>query len=136
MAPAVLLPTASASPDHVTFHAAKGKLSRPILTGSETKPTFDSIPQIDFSTMYSPHLADRQRLAEQVRAAFTECGFLYACNHGICEDLQSRTLAVIKEFFALPEEEKMKIHINKSPAIRGYENLLETKLDDRTRGGV
>ena len=30
----------------------------------------------------------------------------------------------------------MKIHVNKSETIKGYEALLETKLDASTRGGV
>lgn len=134
MAPGAILPDLES--DYVTFHADKGKLTRPILKGDRAKKTFQSIPQVNFANMFSEKLEDRQKLAQEVGTAFRDCGFLYACNHGISEDLQARTFSVIKEFFDLPTEEKMKIHINKSPAIKGYENLLETKLDDQTRGGL
>jgi hypothetical protein len=30
---------------------------------------------------------------------------------------------------------KMDAHVQKNPAIRGYEPMLETRLDPRTRGG-
>lgn len=94
---------------YVTFHAAKGKISRPILTGTAMKPTFESIPQVDFTLAFSASVVERKRVAAEVGKAFKEVGFLYAINHGISEDLQKRTTAVIKEFFALPKEEKMKV---------------------------
>ncbi|KIW62937.1 hypothetical protein PV04_09824 [Phialophora macrospora] len=120
---------------YVTFHAAKGTAQRPILTGKQMKKTFESIPQIDFRDMHGSSV-ERKRLADQVGSAFKECGFLYACNHGISEELQARVLDVMREFFALPQEEKMKIHINHSSEIKGYECLLETKLDTTTRGDL
>ena len=60
---------------------------------------------------------------------------MYALNHGVPDILQEETFKEIKDFFALPQEEKMKIHVNKSATIKGYEALLETKLDENTRGG-
>lgn len=118
---------------YVIFHGAKGEGKRPVLSGNQMKKTFESIPQIDFAKMHGT-LQDRQELAAQVKAVFTECGFLYACNHGISEELQAQVLDVMKAFFALPTEEKVKIHINNSPEIKGYECLFETKLDTHTRG--
>ncbi|KAK4539860.1 hypothetical protein LTR36_010321 [Oleoguttula mirabilis] len=132
MAPGALLP--DPEPEYVTFHAAKGKLSRPVLKGEAKKQTFETIPQVDFAKMRSDSIKDRKAVALEVGEAFRNVGFLYATNHGISEDLQARTFKVAKEFFALPTEEKMKIHLNKSPAIKGYERLLETRLDDTTRG--
>ena len=131
MAPGALL---EEKQEYVTFHANKGKLSRPVLRGDARVETFDSIPQIDMQNMWSPSLEDRKAVAKEVGAAFREAGFMYAINHGISQDLQSRMFKVMKEFFDLPLEEKMKIHVNNSPAIKGYEALLETRLDDTTRG--
>ena len=45
----------------------------------------------------------------EVGAAFRDSGFLYAVNHGISEELQGDLYRVIKEFFDLPLEEKMKV---------------------------
>lgn len=127
--------TTTPEQQYVVFHGAKGEGRRPVLSGSQMKKTFESIPQIDFAKMHGS-LADRQALAAQVKAAFTECGFLYACNHGISADLQAQVLEVMKAFFALPTEDKIKIHINNSPEIKGYECLFETKLDTHTRGDL
>lgn len=126
---------APAEQQYVIFHAANGKAQRPILTGDQMKETFESIPQINFENL-SGSLKQRKKLAQEVGTAFKEIGFLYACNHGISEELQAQVLQVTKEFFALPVEQKMEIHINKSQTIKGYECLLETKLDTETRGGL
>ena len=122
--------------EYVTFHAYKGKLSRPVLKGDARIKTFESVPHVDMTNMWSPSLEDRKRVAAEVGRAFRQVGFLYAINHGISKDIQDQTFQVIKGFFDLPLEEKMKVHINNSPAIKGYEALLETKLDDTTRGGM
>lgn len=158
MAPSALLP--EPEPEYIIVHAGKGTIKREILTGANKKPTFETIPQVDFSNINSPSLDDRKAIAREVGAAFRDSGFLYAANHGISEDLQEELFAVIKEFFDLPLEEKMKVcdcswrargirlremcptnpaiqvHINKSESIKGYEALLETKLDASTRGGI
>ncbi|KAH7325557.1 Clavaminate synthase-like protein [Stachybotrys elegans] len=120
----------------VVFHAGKGKQTRPVLSGADLKPTFEHIPTVDFRNATSDVFEERLAVAREVGKAFTEVGFLYALNHGIDADLQDRVTTVIKDFFALPHDEKMKIHINKSPAIKGYEPLLETRIDDKTRGDL
>jgi len=151
MAPSATLP--DPEPKYVVVHAGKGTIKRQILKGDQKKPTFETIPQVDFTNMSSPSLKERKAVAEKVGAAFKDSGFLYAVNHGIDEGLQDELYEIIKEFFALPLEEKMKvsvlqesqmtfvtetrqIHVNKSDNIKGYEALLETKLDASTRGGT
>jgi hypothetical protein len=121
--------------EYVTFFAGGNKGRRPVLKGADMKPTFDKIPLIDFTNINSSSIAERKKLALEVKEAFSKVGFMYAANHGISESLQAETLRVMQEFFSLPSEEKMKTHLNKSPHMRGYEALLETKLDVATRGG-
>ncbi|KUJ13015.1 Clavaminate synthase-like protein [Mollisia scopiformis] len=134
MAPSALLP--DPEPEYIIVHAGKGTIKREILKGDKKKPTFETITQVDFSKMNSSSLEDRKAIAKEIGAAFRDSGFLYAANHGIDEKLQDDLLAVIKEFFDLPFEKKMKIHVNKSDTIKGYEALLETKLDACTRGDL
>lgn len=122
--------------EYVTFFAGGNKGTRPILRGKDQKPTFDKIPLVDLANINSSDPAERRKLALKVRTAFTEVGFMYAANHGISQELQTEVFRVVKEFFALPIEEKMKTHVNKSPFIRGYEAMFETKLDATTRGGA
>ncbi|CZR54731.1 uncharacterized protein PAC_04615 [Phialocephala subalpina] len=134
MAPSALLP--DPEPEYVIVHAGKGTIKREILTGCKRKPTFEAITQVNFSKMNSSSFEDRRAIAKEIGAAFRDSGFLYAANHGISEKLQGGVYGVIKEFFELPLEEKMKIHVNKSDTIKGYEALLETKLDASTRGDL
>jgi isopenicillin N synthase-like dioxygenase len=134
MAPGALVVEQQA--ETVVFHGGKGKQSRVIRSGADAKPTFDHIPTVDFSNATSGTVSERLAVAQQVKKAFAEVGFLYAVNHGISTELQERTKAVIEEFFSLPHDKKMKIHINKSPTIKGYEALLETRIDERTRGDL
>ncbi|KAE8441099.1 hypothetical protein EG329_005866 [Mollisiaceae sp. DMI_Dod_QoI] len=134
MAPSALLP--DPEPEYVVVHAGKGTIKREILKGDKKKPTFETITQVDFSKMNSPSLEDRKGIAKEIGAAFRDSGFLYAANHDIDQALQEELYDVMKEFFALPLEEKMKIHVNKSDTIKGYEALLETKLDASTRGDL
>ena len=56
--------------------------------------------------------------------------------HGISEDLQMETFEVLKRFFALDMESKMEAHVQRNPAIRGYEPMGETRLDPRTKAGT
>lgn len=107
MAPSALLP--DPEPEYVIVHAGKGTIKRQILTGDQKKPTFETIPQVDFSKMDSPSLEERKAVAKEVGNAFRDSGFLYAVNHGVSEGLQVELYRVIKEFFALPLEEKMRV---------------------------
>ncbi|KAF2103533.1 Clavaminate synthase-like protein [Rhizodiscina lignyota] len=136
MAPSAIATVTETGPEYVTFHAAKGRGKRLVLKGDKMKDTFETIPTVDFTKAFSSSLEDRKSVAKEVGDAFRNVGFLYAKGHGIPEDLQERTKEAVKQFFALPTEEKVKLHINNSPAIMGYEALLETKLDETTRGDL
>jgi hypothetical protein len=107
MAPSALLP--DPKPEYIIVHAGKGTIKRQILTGDKKKPTFESITEVDFSNMDSPSFDQRKAVAKEVGAAFRNSGFLYAKNHGISEDLQEGLYRVIREFFDLSLEEKMKV---------------------------
>ena len=64
------------------------------------------------------------------------CGFFYLKGHGLSEELQTGTFDVLKRFFALDFDAKMDAHVQKNPAIRGYEPMGETKMDPRTNLGA
>lgn len=110
MAPSALLPEPET--EYIVVFAGKGTIKREILTGDRKKPTFETIPQVDFSNIDSPSLEERKAIAKEVGAAFKDSGFMYAANHGISDELQADLFRVIKEFFDLPLEEKMKVSDN------------------------
>jgi len=59
---------------------------------------------------------------------------MHVKNHGIPRKVINNTFGLLGRLFALDQEDKMDAHVQKNPAIRGYEPLLETKLDPRTQG--
>jgi isopenicillin N synthase-like dioxygenase len=78
----------------------------------------------------------RKRIAKEIYEACRSCGFFYIKNHGVPEEVIQSTFATMKRFFALDLDTKMDAHVQKNPAIRGYEPMLETRLDPRTQGGT
>lgn len=99
------------------------------------KPTFEEIPKIDMSGIFSESLEERKKVAVQVGKACREVGFFYAVNHGVSAVAIGGAFKAIERWFAQPEEVKMETHIHNNKHFRGYEPLLETRLDPTTRGG-
>lgn len=115
------------------FHSGSEATFRKV---AETRSSFTSIPTIDLSDIDSPSLEARKKIARDIYAACHDCGFFYIQNHGVPEDIISETFDLLRRFFALDLETKMDAHVQKNPAIRGYEPMLETRLDPRTKGGT
>jgi isopenicillin N synthase-like dioxygenase len=97
--------------------------------------SFTSIPVIDLAELDSPSLDARKKIARKIYDACSQCGFFYVENHGVSERVISETLDTLRHFFALGLDAKMDAHMHKNPAIRGYEPMLETRNDPRTKGG-
>lgn len=109
--------------------------SRPVLRGENAKETFESIPVIDVSGLFSSNVEDRKKVASEIGKACRTVGFFYAQNHSVPEDVIESTFEAIKGFFALPLEDKMEVHLHKNAALRGYEPVFETNLEGAGRGG-
>ncbi|WP_353111788.1 2-oxoglutarate and iron-dependent oxygenase domain-containing protein [Microbacterium sp.] len=69
---------------------------------------------------------------EDLRAATHDVGFFYLTGTGIAEGLETRLHHAAREFFALPEEEKLAIENVNSPHFRGYTRIG----GERTQGRV
>ena len=78
------------------------------------------IPIVDFGPAASGELDDLKRVATHVRAACEDIGFFYIANHPIPPALMSRVIEEAKLFFALPEEEKRHVLLERSANFRGY----------------
>lgn len=61
-------------------------MSRPVLTGQDAKDTFDSIPTVDVSKIFSPDLEVRWGIAKEVAKVCEEVGFFYATNPPISDE--------------------------------------------------
>ncbi len=71
--------------------------------------------------------ADDSTTAEEFRRALREAthdvGFFYLTDHGIDLALMREIIAVSREFFALPEADKLSIEMVNSPYFRGYNRV-------------
>ncbi|MGO3926872.1 isopenicillin N synthase family oxygenase [Rhodopseudomonas pseudopalustris] len=77
------------------------------------------LPVIDLSR-FDGDAAQRTALLNEVRAAAFGPGFFYLVGHGIADDLIRAVLAASRQFFALPEADKLAIEMVNSPHFRGY----------------
>lgn len=78
-----------------------------------------NLPVLDLSLLdQGPEAAARFR--DELRAATHDVGFFYLTGTGVSPALEERLLQAAKDFFALPEAEKLSIENVTSPHFRGY----------------
>ncbi len=91
------------------------------------------LPALRMSDGDDPSTAGEFRRA--LREVTHDMGFFYLTDHGIDLDLMREIIEVSREFFALPEAEKLSIEMVNSPYFRGYNRvggeLTEGKIDGR-----
>lgn len=78
-----------------------------------------ALPVLDISRLEGSR-AERAAFLADLRRAAREVGFFYLSGHGVPEAVIEQVQAVSKRFFALPEEEKLKVQMIHSPHFRGY----------------
>ncbi len=81
---------------------------------------FDHIPLIDLAGMHENDPTAKARIAVALRKACTEVGFFYITNHGVPEDLIGNVLSQARRLFECPLDQKMGMHVKKSPHQLGY----------------
>lgn len=90
-----------------------------------------NLPILDLSQLDAgPEAAARFR--NDLRAATHDVGFFYLTGTGVTPELEGRLLQAAKDFFALPEADKLAIENVKSPHFRGYTRIG----GERTQGAV
>src|SRR6202042_2437079 len=72
------------------------------------------IPVIDYGPYFAGEPGALERLAEQVRHACENIGFLYVLNHDVSQEIIDRGFAASRRFHALPLEEKLKLRLNQN----------------------
>ncbi len=77
---------AESKPSKLELRTAYGPVFRDVLNTPPRDCTAEEIPIIDLTPLFSPHLIDRQALANEIRAAAVNTGFFYIKNHGIKEE--------------------------------------------------
>lgn len=78
-----------------------------------------SLPVIELSRLQGDPQR-RKAFLEDLGKAARDVGFFYLTGHGISQTLLDDVQRVSREFFALPEQEKLKVRMANSPHFRGY----------------
>jgi len=97
---------------------------------------FHEIPVIDFGPMLGGDPAAKQQVAGALREAAIKVGFFYIRNHGVPEAIIKAMFDAGPAFFALPVEEKMKVHVKCSTNNSGYTPLLEENVNPKAKGDL
>jgi isopenicillin N synthase-like dioxygenase len=84
-----------------------------------TSQQITALPVLDISKLQGDS-AQREAFLEELRRTAHEVGFFYVSGHGIPQASIDEMLALARRFFALPDEEKLKIEMIHSPHFRGY----------------
>jgi isopenicillin N synthase-like dioxygenase len=80
----------------------------------------NTIPAIDLSLLRRGSEGDKREVSRAIDAALTEIGFFIVTGHGVSHDLIMAAREQAIAFFALPEEEKMKVQRPPAKISRGY----------------
>src|SRR5258708_35899176 len=80
----------------------------------------NAIPTIDPSPRRGGSGTEKREVARQIDAACTEIGFFIVTGHGISQDLIATARQQAIDFFALPDEEQMKVQRPPAKISRGY----------------
>ena len=91
----------------------------------KTKPTLQSLSLIDVSGFQGDDPVELRQIADQLGTAAKEIGFFRIQGHGIDPALIEATYQIAQRFFALPNSEKLRYYIGRSPNHRGYVPFTE-----------
>jgi isopenicillin N synthase-like dioxygenase len=98
---------------------------------SHPNPPVLDLPVLDLSLLDDgPEAAARFR--DELRAATHDVGFFYLTGTGVTPELEARLNGAARDFFALPEADKLAIENVNSPHFRGYTRIG----GERTQGRV
>ncbi|KND45725.1 2-oxoglutarate and iron-dependent oxygenase domain-containing protein, partial [Streptomyces stelliscabiei] len=99
------------------------------MTNTATASSYPQLPIIDLSAADRGPEA-RALLHAQLHSAAHDVGFFQLVGHGVGEDEIARLTGAMREFFALPEAERLALDNVNSPHFRGY-----TRTGDERTGG-
>lgn len=111
--------------------AVTGNSSHPMRFERHIMSDSTVLPVIDLSDLNGDETT-RNTLLDRLREATHEIGFFHLAGHGIDPVLADELVAAAREFFALPEADKLSIENIRSPHFRGYTRVG----GERTQGYV
>ena len=83
-----------------------------MLATTVTSPKVTTLPKVDLVSDSPPVIdllaSSEEEIVAQVRAACKRWGFFQIVNHGVDPELRQKFEDMMREFFLLPEEDKLK----------------------------
>lgn len=79
-----------------------------------------NIPRLDLQQFTHGNSEQRHQFSQDIGRAFNETGFVTIANHGLSDELIDNLYAIVKEFFALPMDVKLKYEFPELAGQRGY----------------
>lgn len=101
--------------------SGEGPVTRTVLRKPPRDADISELPIIDISPIYSPSVAARRQVAQQLRNACTNTGFFYITNHGIPAGVLETAHAASLEFFRQPRAVKERARSDQSRIYNGYQ---------------
>lgn len=96
--------------------------------------TLTSLPRVSLAE-WDDRATDRTAFARRVADICHEVGFFTLVDHGVAQSTIDEYMALLRRFFALPEDAKASIEKARSPHCRGWERLgselTDNKVDHR-----
>lgn len=97
---------------------------------------YDEIPSLDLADFTSGDAEKKAAFVKKLGDAYQNIGFVAIKNHGLNQELQDRLYAVIKEFFSLPDETKIKYEKPEIGFQRGYTGKGKEHAKGRNTGDL
>lgn len=97
---------------------------------------YDEVPSLDLGNFRNGTEEQRREFVKALGEAYENIGFVAIRNHYLNDELTERLYAVVKKFFALPEEVKSKYEIEGLAGQRGYIGKGKEHAKGRTTGDL
>ena len=117
--PSSLLNNAEHSAEYSAEHIERNT-PRNIATNEVVAGDFDEIPVVNIAGLYSEDLGDRMEVAQALKQAAQQVGFLYVTGHQVSLAATRDMQRAAKHFFDQPLEAKMRSYIGFSENHSGY----------------
>ena len=96
----------------------------------------DQVPSLDLADFTSGHPVRKQKFVADLGAAYNTIGFVAIRNHYLSDELSLKLYAIIKKFFALPDEVKQKYEVAELAGQRGYIGIGKEHAKGRNTGDL
>ena len=90
----------------------------------EARAIRGGIPVIDIGALYAHDPEAKRKVAAEIGGACDDIGFFYAVNHNVSVEVSDKAVALVDQFFALPEAERLKVKADKNN--RGYRDISDS----------